>query len=175
MLTDDDLKEIFTSAPVSMTDFEVIEVNAPWFTDGAYFIQNVDVNGVNVTLESGIEVLAIYAPASITQASSNSDLNYERKITLQDVNDIIANEIDNYKPEDWRKGAGMLVVKSRSYIMYRDGSVSKIKSGPIIMKSDSIDFSEEGAAFSPSTKTVNENATGERFTTTRFKGLKGFI
>ncbi len=175
MLTDEELKEIFASAPVANESFEVLEIDAPWFKSEPYYIQNMDVNGIDVRLESGDTVTALYAPASITRASSNNDLNYERKITLQDVNDIIANELDNFKLEDWQDDSGALVVKSREYVIYRDGTVSNLKSGPVKMVTSNIDFSEEGASFSPSTKPVNVNATGERFTTTRFKGLKGFL
>lgn len=54
---------------------------------------------IEVTLETGQTVVATYANTSLDQSSSNADLNYERNIVIQQVNDIIASEQSRYDPD----------------------------------------------------------------------------
>jgi hypothetical protein len=127
---------------------------------------------MQVTLETGVVVDVSYAPMNLEQASSNSDLNYERNLTIQQVNDIIASENDNYDPEV--NGNAMPVFQSRGYIAYRDGTISDLQYGPVTLPVRSMKTNNQGTVMSVSTKPGNDYATGEMATVTRVPMLRGF-
>lgn len=171
-MTDEEIREIYASAPVSKTVIEVVELSAPWFSK-TYYLQRQMTDSIEVTLETGETVVAEYAPMSIDQSSSNADLNYERNVVIQQVNDIIASEQSKYDPDLYADQSPMFV--SRGYILYRDGSVSQIKQPPIQLPIRKMRRDERGALFSVTTKPANQWATGEVATTTRVPMLKGFL
>ena len=168
-MDDTELEEIFANAPVAKSTFEVITVKASWFD--SYHLQNVFTEGIDVVLETGETVTAEYAPMEIGQANSNADMVYERTIVIQQVNDIIASEISNRDPESDE----LPYIESRGYIAYRDGSVSQIKTPVISTEISRTSRNSKGVNISSSTTPVNEQATGERATTTRAPMLKGFL
>ena len=171
MITDDELREIYTNAPVVKDTFEVISISAPWFTK-TYYLQNTFTDGVDVTLEDGITVVtAEYVPMRIGQASSNADMSYTREFTIQQVNDVIAAEISARDPSLRQK----VRVESRGYVMHRDGTVSSLKTpvvGTEVVKSSRDHI---GTTISTAVKPVNNTTTGEVATTTRVPMLKGFL
>lgn len=170
-ITDSELQVIYANAPVIMDSFEVITIYASWFSK-AYHLQNVFPDGVRVEHTSGGNtVWANYAPMGIGQSSSTADMIYERSVVIQMVNDIIAEEISNRDPESNE----LPYIESRGYVMYRDGTVSLLKT-PII-KTDIIKTSrdETGVTISTSTKPVNAQATGETCNTTRVPMMKGYL
>lgn len=170
-ITDSDLREIYANAPVAKDTFEVITLTASWFTQD-YHLQNTFTEGVDITLEDNVtNVHALYAPMNIGQSSSNADLTYERVIEIQQVNDIIAAEIALRDPTSNE----LPVIESRGYVMYRDGSISQLKT-PVI-KTELIRTTRNtiGTNITSSAKPVNAQATGETATTTRFPMQKGFL
>lgn len=171
-MTDEEIREIYASAPVSKTVIEVVELSAPWFSK-TYYLQRQMTDSIEVTLETGETVVAEYVPMSIDQSSSNADLNYERNIIIQQVNDIIASEQANYDPDVY--GDQLPQFTSRGYILYRDGSISQIKQPPIRLPIRKMRRDERGALFNVTTKPANQWATGEVATTTRVPMLKGFL
>lgn len=171
-MTDEEIREIYASAPVSKTVIEVVELSAPWFSK-TYYLQRQMTDSIEVTLETGETVVAEYVPMSIDQSSSNADLNYERNIVIQQVNDIIVSEQTNYDPDVYGDPLPQFV--SRGYILYRDGSVSQIKQPPIRLPIRKMRRDERGALFNVTTKPANQWATGEVATTTRVPMLKGFL
>lgn len=170
MITDDELKEIYSNAPITKDTFEVITLTADWFSQD-YHLQNTFTEGVDVILEDDTEVFAEYAPMEIGQASSNASLEYSRTIIIQQVNDIIAAEIANRDPESDSK----VYVQSRGYVMYRDGSISQLKTPVITTEVNKTTRNEVGTSISTSTKPVNNTSTGEIATVTRVPMLKGFL
>lgn len=171
-MNEEDLRAIYASAPVSATPFEVISAEAPWFTQ-TYYLQNVLTEELSVTLETGAVVEVDYAPMSLEQASSNADLNYERQIVIQYVNDILGSEMANYDPDihTWAD----FKLKSRGYIYYRDGTISSIKTPVVNLPVRNVNFNYIGANVRVSSKPANESATGEVATVNRVPMLKGFV
>lgn len=169
-----ELKAIYASAPVSSTPFEVVSISAPWFSK-TYHLQNVFTEDIQVKLETGVFVDVLYAPMSLSQSSSNADLNYERSFVIQFVNDMIANEQSKFNP-DIHDPYGQ-IVQSRGYIYYRNGTISDIQTGVITTRVKEImrDSKTGGATVKVSTKPANETATGEVATIRRVPMLKGFI
>lgn len=173
-MNSEELKAIYANAPVSSTPFEVISLHAPWFSQ-TYYLQNVTTDEIQVTLETDEVVNVIYAPMGLGQSSSNGDLNYERNIIIQMVNDIIASEQDNFDPEIHNPLDQY--VQSRGYIYYRTGDISSIQTTPVISYIRDITTDSEtcSANIRLSSKPSNESATGEVATITRVPMLKGFI
>ena len=168
-VTDQELREIFANAPVIKDTFEVITLTASWFSQD-YHLQNTFTEGVEVDID-GTPTLAQYAPMEIGQTSSNADLTYERSIVIQQVNDIVAGEVANRDPESNE----LPVIQSRGYVMYRDGSVSQIKTPVISTQITKLNRDGVGTSITSSAKPVNAQATGELTTTTRFEMMKGFL
>ena len=170
MITDAELREIFVSAPVSKTELEVIELSASWFSK-TYYLQNQVAEEISVTLETSDVVDVDYVPMNISQSSSNGDLNDSKSITIQYVNDIVATEMDNYNPLSDDKP----ILSSRLYTLYRDGTVSDIKAGPIKLPINELTRTEEGTSITASSRPVNNTGTGEIATVERAPMLRGFL
>lgn len=170
-MTPDEIKAIYASAPVGEAELEIISLSASWFSQ-TYYLQRQFTENIQVTLESDSVVTVLYAPMNIDQASSNADLSYERNITIQIVNDLIAAEHDNYDPEV--HGNEMPQFQSRGYIYYRDGTISSLKYGPITLPVRRMINNNRGSSINVTTKPSNESATGEIATVTRVPMLKGF-
>lgn len=169
-----ELRQIYASAPVSATPFEVVSIEAPWFSK-TYYLQNVFTEDIQVTLETGAVVDVLYAPMSLAEGSSNADLNYERNIVVQFVNDILAGEQENYNPDIHNPNDHL--VKSRGYIYYRTGEISSLQTSVKTTRVRDITRDAETGASNIriSSKPANETATGEVATIRRVPMLKGFI
>lgn len=171
MMTDEEIRSIYASAPVEKEILEVISIHASWFSK-TYYLQRQVTDDITITLETGETVVANYVPMSIDQASSNDDLTYERNIVFEMVNDIIANENDSYDPEI--HGKELPVFTSRGYILYRNGDISQIKGAPITLPLRRMRRDTVGTIANVSTKPGNEAATGEIATITRVPFYRGF-
>ena len=172
MMTDEEIREIYASAPVSKTVIEVVELSAPWFNK-TYYLQRQMTESIEVTLETGELVVAEYVPMSIDQSSSNADLNYERNIVIQQVNDIIASEQSRYDSDI--HGDELPMFTSRGYVLYRNGDISQIKQPPIRLPVRKMRRDDKGTLFNVTTKPANQSATGEMCTVTRVPMVKGFL
>jgi hypothetical protein len=170
-MTSDELKAIYASAPVNSTAFEVITLSAPWYSR-TYHLQNVYTGDLEVTLETAETVTAEYAPMSLAQANSNADLNYEREIVIQMLNDLIAAEMDRFDPSLYSWLDQTITV--RSYIYYRDGTVSSLQSTPVEMPIRDITNNTIGSKIRVASKPSNESATGEIATIARVPMLKPY-
>lgn len=173
-MNSEQLRQIYASAPVSATPFEVVSIEAPWFTQ-PYYLQNVFTEDIQVTLENGDIVDVLYAPMSLGESSTNADLNYERTIIIQFVNDILATEQERYNPD--LHDPEQQLIKSRGYIYYRTGEISSLQTNVRVARvRDIVRDAETGASsIKISSKPANETATGEIATMRRVPMLKGFI
>ena len=171
-MTDDEIKQIYASAPTSKVDFEVVELSASWFSK-SYYLQREFIDDVSVTIETGETVVAQYVPMSLGKSSSNADLTYERSIVIQWVNDVIAQESSNRDPETH---AGELPsFTSRMFIRYRDGTISAQRGAPITLPVRKQTRDYLGTTLSVSAQPANTKATGEIATPTRIPMLRGFL
>lgn len=157
MYSDEDLREIFATAPVDESYIEIVAFKADWFSQD-YYLQNkvVDEDGIEVVLETGETVTAMYAPMSLGQSSDNDDLNDERTISIQQVNDVIASELSNFDPEV----DDLPYLESRIYIIYRDQTLSTLKSPVVRLPVTEISTNAKGVTLTASSKPVNDVATG---------------
>ena len=170
-MNSNELKELYASAPVSNTQFEVVALTAPWFTK-TYYLQSVFTEEIKVKLETNEIVDVLYAPMSLAQSSSNADLNYERTLVIQQVNDIIAQEQARFNPIIHKQRDQKIY--SRGYIYYRDGSISSLQTSVVKTTVRDIVRNSKGSSVRASSKPANESATGELATVTRVPMLRGF-
>tara|TARA_R110002020_G_scaffold67718_4_gene177635 strand:- start:6214 stop:6729 length:516 start_codon:yes stop_codon:yes gene_type:complete len=168
--TDIELKNIFTTAPKDKEILEVVSIKAAWFSQD-YHLQGQVPDGIEVTLDTAEAVTAFYAPLELSQASSNADLSQTRSIVLQQINDIIASEVDNYNPLTDSKP----YIESRAFVIYEDETISAQKQTTITMDLNEIGFDEQGAQIGASSKLVDESATGELATVERNPLFRGLI
>lgn len=170
--TDEELRDIYANKPVDKTQFEVIELGCPWFSK-TYYLQYFNSQPMEIPLENGETVIAEYSPMNVQQSSSNEELEYERNLNIQMVNDIIASEITRRDPaEDFEI---FPYLKSRNYVIYRDGTISSKKGPTIQTKVIDVTRDDEGATITTSTSPTNRKATGEVTTVTRVPMLKSLL
>lgn len=168
MVNDEELREIYANAPLPKTAFIVVSLDATWFTQ-KFYLQNVSTDDIEVVLETGETVVAEYAPMNYTEAGNNDDMSYTRTVLIQQVNDIIAAQMDNRQYGD----NSNVNVEFRTYIMMRDGTISSIKDRVVRTQVVSLQRNAQGAKIDTSTKPITKTTTGEKQTTTRFPMLKG--
>lgn len=170
-MTDDELKFIYTNAPVGKATFEVISIYASWFSR-KYYLQNAFTYDVEVLLEDDVtEVIAEYVPMNITQSGSDSDMSNERTFNIQAVNDQIAEEMDN---RDYESDEG-IQIESRKYVLYRDGSISTMKDTVVKTVISNVTRNIQGVNVSSSSKPVTSQRTGEIATINRVPMIEGFV
>ncbi len=169
--TDDELKEIYSNAPIEKQTFQVVSLHASWFSQ-KYYLQNMDTEGVDVTLEDGVTVVtASYAPMSISESGNNGDMSYTRTINIQALNDSIAEESSNRDYDSDEE----ITVETRNYVVYRDGTISSIKGSPLITKVSSSSRNEKGTTVSSRLKSVTSQSTGEVVSTERVPMTRGWL
>lgn len=169
MISDNELREIYANAPVVKDTFEVITLRSSWFE---FHLQNTFAGEtITVDFEDGRTVEAVYAPMRVEQASNNADMNYTRRVVIQAINDMIAEQITNRPTGSNEKP----VIEGRVYVMYRDGTISQMK-GPVI-KTEVLRVTRDsqGANIDTATKPVNNIATGEIATISRIPMLRGVL
>ncbi len=168
-VTDSDLREIFANAPRTKTYLEIITLKADWFSQD-YHLQNKVCEDLEIEID-GETVDVLYAPMSLGQSSSNQDLNFERNVTIQMVNDIIGAELANFDPSTHSQPT----LESRGYVYYRDGTISDLKTPVVSLPIDSIDRDEQGTSFTASTTPTDDLPTGEVATLVRVPMLRGYL
>lgn len=170
MYTDEELMDIYINAPVEKSPLEVISLYASWFSK-KYYLQNVITDDIEVVLETGETVVAEYSPMKISSTGNNSDMEYNKTVTFAAVNDIIAEELSRRDYNTTERP----VLESRMYIMYRDGSVSSLRSPVHTTKVNGVSRNTDGSVFNTSRKPVTLQQTGELVTTERVPMIKGFL
>lgn len=169
MISDSELREIYANAPVIKETFEVVTFRSSWFEFHLQYAFAGET--IEVEFEDGSLVDAIYAPMRVEHASSNADMNYSRRIVIQQINDLIAEQVA-LRPDGSEEKP---VIEGRTFVMYRDGTISRMK-GPVI-KTEVLRVTRdgEGANIDTSVKPVNNVATGEIATISRIPMLRGVL
>ena len=166
----DDLKRLLASRIAGNSELETIEIYHPSFTKNYYLVRNIS-EGFTGILETGESVFFQYCPMRWERGSAENNLDYDLKITFQDLNEIIAPEIDRIPIDNDISPVAIV----RSFIYYRDMTIGPVADGPYRLEIRNITFDSQGSAFSASAKPLNNNGTGEIYTFNRFGLLRGFI
>lgn len=166
----DELTKLLANRVAGKTELETIEIYHPDFTRTFYLVRNLTTGFIAKT-EDGVQRNFEYCPMRWERGNSENNLDYDLKITFQDLNILIAPEIYSIPIES----EVMPIAVIRSYIYQRDGTIGGIADGPYRLTIRDITFTPEGCAFSASAKPLNRSGSGEIYTFRRFETLKGFV
>lgn len=165
------LVSFYLDSSPSVYKIEGLEISHSDFSQ-TYFIQK----SVDQTLTLGISTSQyepedfIYVPMAIKPLRASSDLESGITVSLGDVGEFIAKEIDNVI-----SGDGFSEKPVVKYRIWTSDDLDEQKLGPEIYEISKINFSREGAEFVATARQLNLNRTGERYTISRFPMLAGFL
>lgn len=167
----DALRKLIASGVKGCGQVEVVEISHSSF--GSIYLCGQLADSFSVTLETGEVVQVVYAPMKVEKESSSNILLGDRTITIQGVNDLIAEKEESIPVDSDEKP----IVKIRSFVAYNDGSISGVASGPFKLFVSQLDRNEENLASKITASTVPTNIaeTGEVCTITRAPMCEGFI
>lgn len=166
----EELKKLLASRISGYVELETVEVSHPDFSKTYYLVRNMP-EGFAGKLEDGRVVHFQYCPMRWERGSADNNLDYELKLTFQDLNNLIAPEVERIPIES--ENTPTVIV--RSFVYKRDKTISEVADGPFVLSMRNITFTGEGCAFAASAKPLNSYGSGELYTFKRFEVLRGFV
>lgn len=167
---EDELRRLLASQTAGVVELDTLSISHPSFTKTYHLVRNL-VGGFDGQIETGEIVHFEYCPMKWERASSQADLDYELKITLQDLNVIIAGEVDRIAVDDLTTPTAI----ARSFIYRRNRTISPIADGPYVLQIGDIGYVPRGCAFTASAKPLNSSATGTIYSISDIPMLQGFV
>lgn len=171
MTPEEELTELIASFTTGKGEVEVVELNHSAWPEPLYLTPQLK-DGAEVDIE-GVLTPAMYAPMTIGGESSGSLLLNNRDLTIQGINDLVSTQeaLIPYESEE------LPVMKVRSYVASRDGTLTTVAKGPLKYFAYSTDYNQaqNGCVVSCSTTKTNGGETGETQNINRFPSLRGFI
>ena len=159
----------FLNSRSHVPEFELLEIWHPAFSQGWRLVRNA-LEGVTVTLETGVSATFIYCPMRITPSDVTDDLDYSLTIDLGDLGEILPNELDRVAEAD-----GFGIMPTLVYRTYRADDLTAPLFGPVSLLVKAFSMTREGASFTAQAPTIAAAATGELYRIDRFPMLKGFL
>lgn len=148
-------QQLVDAVEISTADLSEVLYLTPWHP------------GFRGQLESGQTVDWLYVPMKVDWPKNGSDLSQSFKITVQDLNEIVGEYLDNI-PLDT---ANPLRVRVRTYVINVDQEVSQVADGPYDVQSRDFAMDYKGAAFTAEPQSTAYSKCGERGTIDRTGGL----
>lgn len=161
--------EFFLKSSSSVVQLELLEVSHPNFTKVYRIVRNA-VQGVTVTLETGVQQAFTYYPLQVENDGSRDDLDQSFTITLGDLGEVLPMELDEVAANE-----GFGIKPTVIYRTYRSDDLTSPLLGPISLEVESFAFNQNGATFSAKAPSLNVNKTGELYKLDRFPMLRGFL
>lgn len=171
-MTDEELIEIYSTAPIEKDHFEIIKLEAEWFSQ-TYYLQYTYNENIEAEID-GVLQEVLYAPMETGGTSSTEELEYQVNLVLQNINDLIAKESDNFDPT-LRNDSRLPKMTVYEFISYRDGSFRQSTNPSIRVRINENNRDELGSQFSASTKPTNSQTTGEVVSVRRVPMLRAFL
>lgn len=163
------LSQFFFSSKPSVVYLECVELYHPNFAVSGQTFRLVrnSASDLSLTHEGPAGPFTYtFAPMTIKPLSASSDLDQDIEITLGDVGDFIATELQNVMNSN-----GMLTRPTAKYRVYRSDDFSAPLFGPINLRIDGLSMNREGASFKAKSASYNIVRTGEIYRTDRFPML----
>lgn len=161
--------EFFLNSKSSVVQLELLEISHPNFSQVFQLVRNA-VNGVTVTLETGVSRTFTYYPLRIESNGSRDDLDQSFTFTLGDLGELLPKELDRVATAN-----GFSTKPQVVYRTYRSDDLTTPLFGPILLEVESFAFNREGCSFTAKAPSLNINKTGELYTLERFPMLRGFL
>lgn len=162
--------EFFYRSKQSVALYDTVEISHPSF--GAFYrlVRNA-YGGMTAMLETGFPAVFQYVPMSIEPVGSTDDLDYGIRVSIGDVGEILAVELQRLMDSDTFK-----IKPEVRYRAYRsDDLLGGPLEGPIDMEIKELVHNKEGVEFDAVAQELNETRTGELYRLDRFATLKGFV
>lgn len=164
-----DYTSFFLNSTCEVVELELIEISHPSFSQIYRIVRNA-AGGVTVTVPGEGSRFFTYYPLRIGKPSNRGDLDQVFSISLGDLGELIPNEIQ------LARNANTLSTKPTcKYRAYRSDDLTSPMVGPIVMQINELSMTREGASFEATPKVLNDKATGELYTVTRFPTLRGTL
>lgn len=164
----DELRELLTVATTGKGIVDGVELNHSAWVTPIYITSSYP--GFMAVHEDGHTYSYQYVPMAVKKATKQTDLSQEFSFTIQDLNEIVASQLDLIPLETDEKPTVVL----RTFVYREDGSISDIQDGPYILNSGNISFAPEGCTFTANPPLTNYAGTGELYTFERFPTLLAY-
>lgn len=161
--------EYFLNSQGSVVELECLEISHPSFSQTFRIVRNATL-GITVTHEDLIDYEYIYVPMKIEKSDTKDDLDQGISITLGDLGEILAPEVDNVAA-----GIYFNVKPTVIYRIYRSDDVSSPMLKAILQMRNLTTDDEGMSTFIAGVPSLNDNKTGEVYSLLRFPPLKGYI
>lgn len=162
------LSEFFLHSSPAVVYIEGIEITHSAFSGTHRLVRNA--NSLALTHEDTIDYDYTYVPLRIKTLASNTDLGQEMEITIGDLGDIIATELQNVS--DANKMYEKPIV---TYRCWRSDDLTEPLFGPVRLRIDGLSLTKEGAAFRAKAASYNIVRTGETYRVERFPMLEALL
>lgn len=163
------LVSFFLSSSPSVVQLECVEITHPNFSHTYRLVRNA-LAGVTVTHDAasgGGSFAYTFMPMKIRPLASSTDLDQEIEVTLGDVGEVIATELDRVSD-----GNGFYVKPIIKYRSYRSDDLANVLFGPVTLEINGISLTKEGASFKARAANFNLVRTGEIYSVGRFPMLE---
>ncbi len=111
-----------------------------------------------------------YYPLRIVGNGTRENLDFGIRIDLGDLGEILPQELDRIS-SDLAYGK----LPTVEYWTYRSDDLTAPLYGPLVLEVKNINFAREGASMDAKAPSLNVSRTGERYKTSRFPMLRGFL
>jgi hypothetical protein len=161
--------EFFLNSTSNVGLLELLEISHPSFSQVYRIVRN-KVDGVTVVLETGISETFDYYPVKISPTSDKNDLDQNIQIDFGDLGTVLPPELDRIADDN-----SWAIKPTLIYRAYRSDDLNEPLYGPITYEISQVPFKQQGASIKAGAPKLNQNATGEVYSTDRFPMLRGFI
>lgn len=158
--------EFFLSSAPSVVRFDTIEISHPDFSQTYRLVRNSTPAGI--TADGDVYE---YCPMRVLPIASTDDLVQALSITLGDVGEIIATEIEAV----WEAN-GMNTRPTLTYRAFRSDDLdAPIAGSERVLEIVNVTTTREGASFEAQAPELNQSRTGTLYTLEVFPMLRGFL
>lgn len=174
----DEVKQVIASNTTNKMIVDVIKFVNPAFD--SFYVTSMLEDGATITNEDDESVEVLFCPCELSIEDEDGLLLNERDLTIQGINDLIANYedlVDTYNQDNGLlPKQNRIVVQILGYIGDSSGNLSSVEMGPYTYYVMSTSYSQEYNAckITIATSPTNQSKTGRTFNKLIFPMLEGF-
>lgn len=158
--------EFFLGSAPSVVRFDTLEISHPDFSQTYRLVRNSGPGGITADGDD-----YEYCPMRVLPIASTDDLVQALSVTLGDVGEIIATEIEAV----WEAN-GMNTRPALTYRAFRSDDLdAPIAGSERVLEIASVTTTREGASFEAQAPELNASRTGILYTVEEFPMLRGFL
>ncbi len=164
-----DYNAFFLDSPSSVVQLDTIEISHPSFSQTFWLVRNRS-DGLTATLETFEQQAFEYVPFVMTESPIDETLEYELRIALGDLSEIMPPEVDRMV------AAG--TIKIPPNVVFRRFSSDDLSApmvGPIRLQMVEPTVTFEGMVFSARPQSANRVATGLVYNFDQFPTARGLL